>query len=576
MTRDITTSTQSAVPTPIRQIITILKADLRNRRRQAFLPKHMTKKRLINPKVSSTILTGFVLIYIGAILINFYAQIANIFGPGVIPAWALMTSVIVILTNDFISLGTTLFETSRYEQIRSLPVSTSTIAWSRIITALTGSFITALYFLGCASIVWIRFADILSIMRLMLFGTIIGPMYVSIMSFGVFIIGYELNRTFRAGKTLLVGLISCIVIAPFIIFSYCMIIPEAREVIVPLVDKFNIIPQGLNLFTQACEGDLLALVMIATPGVVVYAVFMTWISRNLDAIIALKGVKKSARTFTFDQLTGGNTRNEAANSNAGATAIEDAGAAHEAVLPASYKSAFRAIIAKDVRFFKRTFALFINLEIILLLMVVIALIFCLVYQFMLADAPFPTRIACFVAAFIPVYMMAAPIALYTITLEGNKWWHMQTAPVPAKTLYHAKLAEALIPSYIAIALCEILYNVFLPLGLAERFVLLITPISITLFMQMLAFSMDVHQPNFSWDDTHSITQAIKRPTFAFAMMIMAYVSVSITALVCFNPLTFIFPSDILYCGCALVICAIFCGVTYLIFLNLMDTPLAES
>ena len=168
MTRDITTSTQSAVPTPIRQIITILKADLRNRRRQAFLPKHMTKKRLINPKVSSTILTGFVLIYIGAILINFYAQIANIFGPGVIPAWALMTSVIVILTNDFISLGTTLFETSRYEQIRSLPVSTSTIAWSRIITALTGSFITALYFLGCASIVWIRFADILSIMRLML------------------------------------------------------------------------------------------------------------------------------------------------------------------------------------------------------------------------------------------------------------------------------------------------------------------------------------------------------------------------------------------------------------------------
>ena len=195
---------------------------------------------------------------------------------------------------------------------------------------------------------------------------------------------------------------------------------------------------------------------------------------------------------------------------------------------------------------------------------------------MLADAPFPTRIACFVAAFIPVYMMAAPIALYTITLEGNKWWHMQTAPVPAKTLYHAKLAEALIPSYIAIALCEILYNVFLPLGLAERFVLLITPISITLFMQMLAFSMDVHQPNFSWDDTHSITQAIKRPTFAFAMMIMAYVSVSITALVCFNPLTFIFPSDILYCGCALVICAIFCGVTYLIYLNLMDTPLAES
>lgn len=576
MTRDITTSTQSAVPTPIHQIITILKADLRNRRRQAFLPKHMTKKRLINPKVSSTILTGFVLIYIGAILINFYAQIANIFGPGVIPAWALMTSVIVILTNDFISLGTTLFETSRYEQIRSLPVSTSTIAWSRIITALTGSFITALYFLGCASIVWIRFADILSIIRLMLFGTIIGPMYVSIMSIGVFIIGYELNRTFRAGKTLLVGLISCVVIAPFIIFSYCMIIPEAREVIVPLVDKFNIMPQVLNLFTQACEGNLLALVMIATPGIVVYAVFMTWISRNLDAIIALKGVKKSARTFTFDQLAAGNTRNEVANSNAGATMIEDAGAAHEAVLPASYKSAFRAIIAKDARFFKRTFALFINLGIILLLMVVIALIFCLVYQFMLADAPFPIRIACTVAADIPVYMMAAPIALYTITLEGNKWWHMQTAPIPAKTLYHAKLTEALIPSYIAIALCEILYNVFLPLGLAERFVLLITPISITLFMQILAFSMDAHQPNFSWDDTHSITQAIKRPTFAFAMMMMAYVSISITLLVCFNPLMLFIPSDILYCACALVICAIFWGITYLIYLNIMDTPLAES
>lgn len=576
MTHDITTSTQNAAPTLLRQIATILKADLRNRRRQAFLPKHMNKKRLINPIVSSVILTGFVLIYIGAILINFYAQIANTFGPSAIPAWALMTNVIVILINDFISLGTTLFETNRYEQIRSLPVSTSTIAWSRIISGLTGSFITALYFLGCASIVWIRFADILSIIRLMLFGTIIGPMYVSIMSIGVFIIGYELNRTFRAGKTLLVGLISCVIIAPFIIFSYCMIIPEAREVIVPLVDKFNIMPQVLNLFTQACEGDLLALLMIATPGVVVYAVFMTWISRNLDAIIALKGVKKSARTFTFDQLAGGNTRNEAANSNAGATAIEDAGAAHEAVLPASYKSAFRAIIAKDTRFFKRTFALFINLGIILLLMVVIALIFCLVYQFMLADAPFPARIACTVGAIIPVYMMAAPIALYTITLEGNKWWHMQTAPVPAKTLYHAKLAEALIPSYIAIALCEILYNVFLPLGLAERFVLLITPISITLFMQILAFSMDVHQPNFSWDDTHSITQAIKRPTFAFAMMIMAYVSVSITVLVCFNPLTFIFPSDILYCGCALVICAIFCGVTYLIYLNLMDTPLAES
>jgi|GEM_PF-1484314 hypothetical protein len=576
MTHDVITSTQSAAPTPLRQITTILKADLRNRRRQAFLPKHMTKKRLINPKVSSTILTGFVLIYIGAILINFYAQIANTFGPGAIPAWALMTSVIVILINDFISLGTTLFETNRYEQIRSLPVSTSTIAWSRIISGLTGSFITALYFLGCASIVWIRFADILSIMRLMLFGTIIGPMYVSIMSIGVFIIGYELNRTFRAGKTLLVGLISCVIIAPFIIFSYCMIIPEAREVIVPLVDKFNIMPQVLNLFTQACEGNLLALVMIATPGIVVYAVFMTWISRNLDAIIALKGVKKSARTFTFDQLAAGNTRNEAANSNACATAIEDAGAAHEAVLPASYKSAWHAIIAKDARFFKCTFALFINLGIILLLMVVIALIFCLVYQFMLADAPFPIRIACTVAADIPVYMMAAPIALYTITLEGNKWWHMQTAPIPAKTLYHAKLTEALIPSYIAIALCEILYNVFLPLGLAERFVLLITPISITLFMQILAFSMDAHQPNFSWDDTHSITQAIKRPTFAFAMMMMAYVSISITLLVCFNPLMLFIPSDILYCACALVICAIFWGITYLIYLNIMDTPLAES
>ena len=183
---------------------------------------------------------------------------------------------------------------------------------------------------------------------------------------------------------------------------------------------------------------------------------------------------------------------------------------------------------------------------------------------------------CAAAACIPIYTLTLPMSLYAITLEGNKWWHMQTVPLLARDIMRAKLFACLLPTGVIFVIDEILYNLFLPLSVVERLVVLLIPFSALILMETVALMLDASDPNFSWDTTHETARAFKRQKWAMLMILIFYAVLGLSVLASINPLGYIFGGDATYLAGAVFAALVMLGLGYLAYDRLISSPLAEG
>lgn len=550
------------MPHTLKQICSIIKMGLIENWTKAFSSKRRgNTKAFINPAIRGIIVAVVVLVLLMQAFIGFFNNLIELMGPQILPSAAFICAFLSILITDFLSLGSALFETGRYQQLKTMPISQLTIAWARLIDALSGSFISALIFMLCGVIAWSAHVDILSLIRLAVFGTILVPLYTSIFSILCFCAGYALKRKFRGGHIFVMALVTCIVIVPAIIIGYSLAIPELQSFILPYLDSITTVLSFVDIFAAACMGDILALAKLAVPIMVIYTIFSTWLARNLDSLIALKDVRVQTRSFAFEEA-GTNDTYTQANKQA-ENLLHAIAMKHRSMV---------ALIKKDGIFLRHSSAVAMN--------VLIGPLFGLAAASFLCLFPYINHmeghILCAVVACIPIYTNLAPASLYAITLEGNKWWHLQTMPLLARDIMRAKLIAATTPIGITLAIEEVLYNIFLPLSLAERFTLLIMPCASIAFLSICALAIDASDPNFSWDDTHEIAHAFKKQKWTLLLFVLCYICIGITALVCFNPLGEFFGGDTTYVTCTLLGAAILLGIAYFVYDHLMNAPLVEG
>lgn len=550
------------MPHTLKQIYSIIKMGLIENWTKAFSSKRRgNTKTFINPAIRGIIVAVVVLVLLMQAFIGFFNNLIELMGPQILPSAAFICTFLSILITDFLSLGSALFETGRYQQLKTMPISQLTIAWARLIDALSGSFISALIFMLCGVIAWSAHVDILSLIRLAVFGTILVPLYTSIFSILCFCAGYALKRKFRGGHIFVMALVTCIVIVPAIIIGYSLAIPELQSFILPYLNSITTVLSFVDIFAAACMGDILALAKLAVPIMVIYTIFSTWLARNLDSLIALKDVRVQTRSFSFEEARTNDTHtqtNKQTDNLLRAIVIK-----HRSMV---------ALIKKDGLFLRHSSAVAMN--------VLIGPLFGLAAASCLCLFPYINHleghILCTVVACIPIYTNLAPASLYAITLEGNKWWHLQTMPLLARDIMRAKLIAATTPIGITLAIEEVLYNIFLPLSLAERFALLIMPFASIAFLSICALAIDASDPNFSWDDTHEIAHAFKKQKWTLLLFVLCYICIGITALVCFNPLGEFFGGDTTYVTCTLLGAAILLGIAYFVYDHLMNAPLVEG
>ena len=550
------------MPHTLKQIYSLIKIDLIENWAKAFTAKRRgNTKAFINPAIRGIIVTVVVLMLLMQAFIGFFSNLIELMGPKILPSAAFICAFLSILITDFLSLGSALFETGRYQQLKTMPISQLTIAWTRLIDALSGSFISALIFMICGVIAWSAHVDMLSLIRLAVFGTILTPLYTSIFSILCFCAGYAFKRKFRGGHIFVMALVTCIVIVPAIIIGYSLAIPELQSFILPYLDSITMVLSFVDVFAAACMGDILALAKLAVPIMVIYTIFATWLARNLDSLIALKDVRVQTRSFSFEETSASNAHAQ--------TNMQTDNLLRAIVI--KHRSMV-ALIKKDGLLLRHSSSVAMN--------VLIGPLFGLAAASFLCLFPYLNHmeghILCALVACIPIYTNIAPASLYAITLEGNKWWHLQTMPLPARDIIRAKLIAATAPIGITLAIEEVLYNIFLPLTLAERFALLIMPCASIAFLSVCALAIDASDPNFSWDDTHEIAHAFKKQKWTLLLVVLCYICIGITNLVCFNPLGEFFGGDTTYVTCTLLGAAILLGITYFVYDHLMNAPLVEG
>ena len=149
-------------------------------------------------------------------------------------------------------------------------------------------------------------------------------------------------------------------------------------------------------------------------------------------------------------------------------------------------------------------------------------------------------------------------------------------PLLARDIMRAKLFSCLLPMGTIFIIDEILYNLFLPLSVVERLVVLLIPLSALILMETVALMLDASDPNFSWDTTHETARAFKRQKWAMLMVIIFYVVLGLSLLASINPLGDIFGGDATYLACAGVVALIMLGLGYLAYDRLISAPLAEG
>lgn len=112
----------------------------------------------------------------------------------------------------------------------------------------------------------------------------------------------------------------------------------------------------------------------------------------------------------------------------------------------------------------------------------------------------------------------------SISIEGKQWWLLQTLPVPAKKIIHAKLSLHFILAVPCALLSALLLSIALQPDLPGVLALFVVPVSYIVFTGILGLYNGLKYPEFTWD---AEIKAVKQGPALVYTLVLSLVSAGV-------------------------------------------------
>jgi ABC-2 type transport system permease protein len=112
----------------------------------------------------------------------------------------------------------------------------------------------------------------------------------------------------------------------------------------------------------------------------------------------------------------------------------------------------------------------------------------------------------------------------SISLEGRSLWLVRSLPIRTRTILYAKLRLHLLITYIPVIFASVVLGLLLEVSLVDIVLMMILPLSISLFMGLIGIVLNLAIPNFKWkSELQPIKQGISTMITLFGTLVVVLI-----------------------------------------------------
>jgi len=408
-----------------------------------------------------------------------YFGMADVLPPLILMVCAACTLVITFLKSNGVFFGF-----RNYDMVMSLPVKSSTIIISRLLSVYAMNFlISSVIMLPSIIVYGITFNVSLSVwcmMVLSLFLTSLLPMIIS-MIVGAVITAISVRFRY---KNLLTIVLSTVAFLALLVGSF--VIPQGEAALAELVASavqtvYRIYPVAAFYTNALTNNDWVSFGQFTLISIVASVLFVLLLSAFYNKINSALFSVRSKSNYRLGTL--------------------------------KTSTPFMTLYKKELRRLVSSPIYVMNTCIGAILLLVVAVAFLLIDIEEIGNVLGMPDIASWIklmAPWIVTFFVAISTATSSsISLEGKSRWLMCSAPVPAKVVYNSKIAVSLSYLIPSILISCTMLTIGLQTNLIETIALFIVPLLFSIFISVVGLALNLKYPKYDWtSEYHAVKQSV--------------------------------------------------------------------
>lgn len=397
-----------------------------------------------------------------------------------IPQFVLVICGIGTLIFTFLKSNGLLFGNKDYDMIMSLPVNSSIIIASRILSGYIVNFIFVVIAMLPSIIVYgVSVKVSLSVWVMLIISIFLAPVFpmVIAMTMGALITIISIKFKYKNLITIALNVIGVFAI---IGFSFSLQIGGATEVTNignVIADKINKFYPIAGIFTNALENEswvsFILFILISLGAVIIFVLIL---SVNYSKINTKLNSHHSKINYKFEELKS--------------------------------SSVFRAVYNKEVKqyFYYPIYVLNTSISILIPVVVSIVLIFISPKQmiFILGYGSEFDILVKLMPLIIAAFASICSTTSVSMSLEGKNRWILYSSPIEPITIFKAKIALNLTIIVPAVIICSSLFAISLSVGITDVIMMFVTPIVYCMFTVVTGLFINLKLPKYEWVSEYNV------------------------------------------------------------------------
>lgn len=450
---------------------------------------------------------ALVFAYLFVMMLSWYYTMVQAGFAYEIPFMAALITTAFIVLQQFNVAGQFILDRSHYERLLSMPIDRKIIVAIRFCTMCIPCYLYSALAYSSAATVLIMTNALSDALIGCVAGFFFAPIAPMLLALLVTVIIYGIRRLLH-GSTMLVNILLILVVAVPGALLYFGVVFHIIDLLAP--ESVALMHQVFFFFTplnDVSAGSLPALLLFIGANILVLAVGIGLFASCFDGLTMLSRTDDvQDNSFSFAKHADGATDAQDGASKA--------------------KSVVGALLHKEFQFLVETPTYLANYGLLYFLQVFFIIGGGIAVGFGLLPPEADEIMATPIVRLAPIFLIGilgfAPMTTCTYSLEGNSWWILQTAAVPAKTVALAKLLFSLIPAVTLSVLALVASVVFLNLSFETIICIGMVSLSILFLCIILHMYIDMKKPDFSWTATNNMRAALKGKSTTPAVVFLGY------------------------------------------------------
>lgn len=440
-------------------------------------------------------LVGIAVIIVAAMFV-FYSILISILCASygfldILPSLMLMVSSITTLIFTFVKSSGTLFGFKDYDTIMSLPVRSSTVIASRLLSVYVMNFLFTCIVMVPAMVVYCLNKDISSSVYIMIVVTLfLAPLIPMIAGMVIGVVITAVSARFRY-KNLFAILLSFIGVLGIMFFSFSMQYME-ETVLVSLVSYVmvtinNIYPPAAILSEAIVGGDVSSFALFSLISILATALFIMILSFFYNKI----------NSALFSRQTRSNYKMGTLKASSPSVAL--------------YKKELRRLVTSPI------YLLNTCIGAVLMIVGSIALLFLGLKDIekILDEPELFSMIKLLLPFIMSLFISMSSTTSASMSLEGKSRGVLFSIPVGVKTVFNSKIAVNLTILLPSVLICGTILTFCVNANLLEAFFIFAMPAVYSLFISVIGIAINLKFPKYDWK---SEQQAIKQSLSVIATL----------------------------------------------------------